>query len=101
VLSIEDLDAPKWLEDDDLGHTLSHALREVQRRRPLLPLPFIEKILKSTRYNIATRGVAALEVRDDEPALQHLVDAHRSISDWHLRDAMANTIESMATKQGL
>lgn len=101
VFSIKDLDAPEWLKDDELGHTLSHALREIQLRKYFLPVIFIERILRSTRYNIVTRGVAALEMLDNKTALQRLINFHRSVTDWHLRDMVANTLESMAAKQGL
>ena len=35
VFVIDDLDGPEWSEDDPLGHTLSHALREVRRRKTI------------------------------------------------------------------
>jgi hypothetical protein len=101
VLAINDMDAPEWLDEDNWGHTLSQAVRVVQRRRPLLPLAFVEKLLTSTRYNIATLGVTALEALGDANALQRLINLHGSRSEWHLKDTIANTIELMAVKQGV
>lgn len=101
VFSIENMDAPEWVDGDEMGHSLSDAIREVQRRKPLLPLPFIERLLRSTRYNIATRGIAALKALGNDKALQRLIDFHGSISDWHLKDTASNTLESMAAKQGM
>lgn len=99
VLAINDLDAPEWSEGDELGYVLSGAIRRVQKRRPILPLPFVERILASTRYNIASRAVDALRALGDEGALRRLVDMHSTSTDWHLRDTIANMIEVMSARQ--
>tara|TARA_R110000824_G_scaffold104214_2_gene247298 strand:+ start:1579 stop:1983 length:405 start_codon:yes stop_codon:yes gene_type:complete len=99
VLAITDIDAQEWSDDDELGHTLSSAIRQVQKRRPILPMPFIEQILMSSRYNIASGGIDALQAIGDEDALRRLIELHSTREDWHLRDTIANAIELMAARQ--
>lgn len=101
VFAINDMDGAEWIEDDKMGHTLSHALREVRRRKPLLSSALIEKIIGSAQYNVATVGISALQARGDAEALQRLIDLHKATSDWHLRDSIANAIELMAARQGV
>jgi hypothetical protein len=100
VLSITDFDAQEWSVDDELGHVMSSAIRRVQKRRPILPQPFIERVLASSRYNIATQGIDALQALGDEAALRRLIELHSARDDdWHLRDTIANAIELMAARQ--
>ena len=101
VFAIDDMDGAEWTEDDAEGHTLSRALREVRRRKPLLPAALIEKIVASQRYNVATNGIGALEAIGDVDALQCLMALHERKSDWFLRDAIANAIELMAARLGV
>ncbi len=101
VFAIDDIDGPEWTEDDTMGHTLSRALREVQRRKPLLSSALIKNIVASSRYNIATIGISALQALGDAGALRHLIDLHAAASDWHLKDAIANAIELVAARQGV
>lgn len=96
VLAISDLDAPEWTVDDELGQVLSSAIRRVRKRRPILPPSFIEQILASSRFNIASQGVAALQALGTEKALRRLIELHSTHKDWHLRDTIANAIELMA-----
>ncbi|HEV7344945.1 MAG TPA: NACHT domain-containing protein [Devosia sp.] len=99
VLAISNLDDQEWRADDDSEHTLSSAIRQIQKRKPILPLAFIERILGSSHYNIAARGIDALQAQGDEAALRRLIDLHTNFGDWHLRDLAANTIELMAARQ--
>lgn len=101
IPAIDDMDGEEWTKDDELGHTLSNALRELQRRTPLLPSTLIDKIVASTRFNIASRGIDALQASGDVEALQRLIDLHASKSDWHVKDTIANTIELLAARQGV
>lgn len=101
VFRIDDMDGTEWTEDDTNGLTLSSALREVRRRKPLLPEVLIEKIVASERYNVAKNGISALEAIGDIDALQRLMALHEAKSDWFLRDAIANTIELMAARLGV
>jgi len=100
VFAIDDMEGAEWTEDDTMGHTLSHALREVRRRKPLLSSALIEKIVRSAKYNVATAGISALQARGDAEALQRLIDLHKATSDWHLRNSIANVIELVAARQG-
>lgn len=99
VFVSDDLDGPEWTEDDLEGHTLSRALREVRRRKPLLSSALIEKIVASTRYNIVTSGIDALQALGDAGALQRLIDLHEAKSDWHIKDSIASAIELLAARQ--
>ena len=101
VLAIDDMDGPEWLKDDAGGHALSHALREVLRRKPILSSALIDRVVASSRYNIAATGISALQVLGDADALRRLIDIHQAKSDWFLRDTIANAIELMAAKQGV
>ena len=98
---IDDMDGPEWTEDDPQGHKLSSALREVRRRQPLLSLALIDKIVASTRYNVARNGVAALQAMGDGDALARLLALHETSADWLLRDTIANAIELVASRQGI
>ena len=101
VFGIDDMDGPEWTEDDRQGHTLSHALREVRRRKPVLPTALIEKIVASARYNVATNGISALEAIGDIDALQRLIALYEAKSNWMLRDTISNSIELIAARQGV
>lgn len=101
VLAISDMDGPEWTEDDALGHTLSRALRQVQRRKPLLTSALIDKIVVSDRFNVAARGIDALQAIGNADALKRLIGLYDSKSNWHLKDTIANTIELVAARQGV
>ena len=101
VIAIDDMDGPEWAEDDASGLALSRALREVRRRKPLLSLPLIEKIVASTRFNVVTSAISALQALGNVGALQRLIDLHEEKLDWLLRDTIANAIELMAARQGV
>jgi len=98
LLAIDNFDDDVWKKDDELGHTISSALHQIRRRLPALPDEIIERLLQSSRYNIASSAVGALSDRGDEDALRWLVNLHRSESDWHLRDLAANKIEQLAAR---
>lgn len=98
LLAIEDFDAPEWTAEDRLGHNLSSALRRLRRRRHGLPDALVDRALASSRYNIASSGVAELEARGNRDALVRLIELHVSAADWHLRDLVANTIELLAAR---
>lgn len=102
VLGIEDYDAEEWKKDDkDLGHALGNAVRRIQKRSPALLPSIVEKVLASSRYNIASRGIDALEAVGTESALRRLIDFHALDREWHLRDTAANTIELLAARLGI
>lgn len=96
--AIEDFDAEVWKADDKLGNTLSSALHRIRRRLPVGPDHFIERLLASSRYNVARFGIDALADRSDEVALRRLVKFHNNHTDWHLRDTAANKIEQLAAR---
>ena len=99
IFAIDDMDGPEWTEDDTGGHTLSRALQEVRRRMPALSTALIEKAVASARYNVATKGIEALQAIGDGDALERLITLHEVKSDWLLKDTIANTIELMAARQ--
>lgn len=101
VNMIDDMDGPEWTDGDPYGDKLSSALREVRRRQPLLSLALIDKVVASTRYNVAMNGVAALQAIGDGDALARLLALHEARSDWPLRDTIANAIELVASRQGI
>jgi len=101
IFAIDDMDGPEWTEDDASGLALSRALREVRRRKPLLSLPMIEKIVASTRFNVVTSAIGALQALGNFDALQRLIDLHEEKLHWALRDTIANAIELMAARQGI
>lgn len=98
VFEIDHMDASEWTEEDEAGHALSRALREIRRRKPLLSKALIEKIVASGRFNIAKNGIDALQARADDDALDRLILLHNERSDWFLRDTIANAMELMAAK---
>lgn len=98
LLEIDDFDDTVWKIDDELGHTISSALHQIRRRLPAMGDELIERLLRSSRYNIAMHGIGALNDRGNEVALQRLVELHRSKPEWHLHDTTANTIEQLAAR---
>ncbi len=100
VFAIEDIDGSDWIENGPYAHELSHALREIRRRTPLLRPDFVEKVASSTRYNVAKEGIGALQAQGDADALKRLLDLHASEPEWSLRDLIANAIELTAARLG-
>ena len=100
VFSIEDVDGPDWV-DGDHGLGLSHAVREVRRRLPLLRPDFVDRLIHSTRYNLAMEGVSALQAKGDVVALRRLLARHAAGPEWMLKDSIANTIELLASQLGV
>lgn len=101
ILAIDDFDDQIWKRDDKEGHTISAALHQIRRRLPILSNELIERLLRSSRYNIASGAVRALGDRGDYDSLRRLVKLHRSKRDWHLRDLAANKIELLAARLGV
>lgn len=101
IYTIEDMDAQEWIDDDEMGHVLSGALREVRRRSPLLSNDLIEKIVASMRYNVAISGISALQALGDRGALMRLIKLHEEKSDWHLKDSIANALELVAARESV
>ena len=95
---IDDMDAPKWFEGDEDGHTLGHALHCLLKRKPLLRPSIIEVVLSSKRYNIKRDGLIALANHGDEKALDRLIALHAKEDDWHLADTIANSVELLAAR---
>ena len=89
LLKVENMDSAEWMDDDDLGHALSSAIRTYRKNHSVLAIDFINKILASGRHNIAMQGVLALEVIATQAALLRLIDFHRTASDFHLKDLAA------------
>lgn len=98
LLVIDDFDAEVWTTDDEYGHTISHVLHQLKRRLRELPNDLVERLLCSQRYNIARYAVQALGDRGDNKALRRLIEAHRVIPEWSLRDVAANQIEQLAAR---
>ena len=101
VFAMEDVDGPDWVENGQNALDISRALREIRRRKPLLRPDLVEKVVSSTRYNVAMQGIAALQAHDDADALRRLLDLHASESESFLRDSIANAIELMAARLGV
>ena len=98
LLAIDNFDGQVWQEDDEAGHVISSALYQIRQRLPSMPDEFIERLLRSTRYNIASHGIGVLTNRGDEAALTHLIEFYRSATDWVLCDLVANKIELLAAR---
>lgn len=99
LISIEDFDDDKWDDDDYKGaNSLSNALHELRRIRQVFPDNLIERLLHSKKYNVASHGVYALEAKGTRTALEELIRYHSSGKEWHLRDTVANAIETLSSK---
>ena len=98
---IDNMDAPEWMEGDEDGHTLGHALHYLSKRKPLLSSAMIESILSSKRYNIKRYGLIALANQGDANALRRLIGLHAAEDDWLLADTIANSIELLAARLGV
>ncbi|MGU9805062.1 UNVERIFIED_CONTAM: NACHT domain-containing protein [Pseudomonas sp. CM11] len=100
VLALTNPDDHKY-EEDDYGHAISSAIREVRRRRPLLPLNLASLWVLSKKANISFVSVGAIESHGDVQALELLIRLHGEVTEWHLKDMLANSIESLAAKLGV
>ncbi|MGB3624699.1 MAG: NACHT domain-containing protein, partial [Henriciella sp.] len=96
--AIDDMDGPDWIEEDEYAYVQPNAVRQLRKLRPVLPMPLIEKILASSRYNLASQGVEALTAMGSMDALDRLVAAHAAAPDWHFRDRCANAVEQLAAR---
>ncbi|WP_156026224.1 NACHT domain-containing protein [Xanthobacter sp. 91] len=93
------LDPDSALYDDDQdGHTITAAIREVRRRKILLPLAVGERFTRSKRMNVPMNGVAAIEAHANREALDLLLKLHAEISEWFERDRIANAVERLAAR---
>src|SRR5690606_31700005 len=72
ILAIDDFDDQIWKREDKEGHTISAALHRIRRRLPILSNELIERLLRSSRYNIASGAVRALGDRGDHDSLRRL-----------------------------
>lgn len=101
ISSIDDFDAEDWLDDQEEGHVVSNALREVQRRTPLLEPRLIEKVLASRRSNVVSQGLRSLEALGTQDALRRLIVLHGEKDRFYIQDNIANTIELAAGRLGV
>ena len=101
VCRIEHMDGSEWTGDGAVQHTLSHALRVVQRQSPSLSAALIDRIVASERYNVAMVGISALQACGDAGALRRLIELYQAKSDRYLRDSIANAIELVAARVGV
>lgn len=101
ISSIDDFDAEDWLDDQEEGHVVSNALREVQRRTPLLEPRLIEKVLASRRSNVVSQGLRSLEALGTQDALRRLIVLHGEKDRFYIQDNIANTIELVAGRLGV
>ncbi|SDA28319.1 NACHT domain-containing protein [Methylobacterium sp. UNC378MF] len=101
IHEIEDFDAAEWLQEDELGNAMNHALHHVRKISPQLSPQIIERLLLSKRYNIASRAIDWLAAQGDREALLRIIDIHTYSEDWLLRDTAANTVELLAGRLGV
>ena len=96
VLSLEP-DAPAY-DEDEVGHVMTAAIREIRRRKALIPLEIGERFTRSSRLNVAMSGVEAIEAHATVEALELLLKLHGEVTDWYERDTIANAIERLASR---
>ncbi|MBB4509702.1 MULTISPECIES: NACHT domain-containing protein [Rhizobium] len=101
ISAIDDFDTADWLDDQEEGHVVSNALREVRRRTPLLEPRLVEKVLASRRSNVVSQGLRALEALGTQDALRRLIVLHGEKERLYIRDNIANTIELVAGRLGV
>ncbi len=101
VLAIENPDAPCYIEDGDLGSTMREAVREIRRRRALIPLALGERLARSEQANVPYAGVDAIAAHGDRAALNLLVAIHSDTSGAGERDTLESAIELLSSRLGL
>lgn len=99
IVNIGDPDAARFAEDD-YGHTIADAIREVRRRCSLLPLSLLETLIRAKRPNVPIAGVSALEAHGNHEALTLMARLHRELDDYWTQDQLANAIEALSSKLG-
>jgi hypothetical protein len=100
VLAIEDPDNPRYDQDDDFGQTMGSAVKEVRRRRPLIPLTLAAQLVRSKRPNVQYDGTAAIVAHGNRTALNLLLELHAGASDRGQEDALESAIETLSAKLG-
>ncbi|MBT3066735.1 NACHT domain-containing NTPase [Rhodoferax sp. U11-2br] len=97
VLSL-DPDAAVFDLEDDYGHIMSSAIREVQRQNTRLPLSVGEKFVRAKRPNLPQVGTSVIAAHGNHDALQLLLKLHREITEWFVRSTLEDAIESLSAK---
>lgn len=98
---VTDPNDPKWNDGNSLGATLSHAVAELRRRKPLLDKDLLDRLVRANQINVVTAGVNALSAHGDRDALERLLAAHREVPGWHEKNELANAMELLSPKLGI
>jgi hypothetical protein len=101
VEGIADPNDPKWNDGNSLGATLSRAVSELRRRKPVLDKGLLDRLIRADQINLVTAGINALSGHGDHEALERLLAAHRENPGWHEKNALANAIELLSLKLGV
>ncbi len=75
VEGITDPNDPRWSDGNLLGATVSHAIVELRRRKPLLDRDMLERFVRADQINLAVAGINALTAHGDLDALERLLAA--------------------------
>jgi NACHT domain len=89
--------APEYAEDH-FGYTITSAIREVLRRKGVIPLSVARRYASVSRGNIPTSGFSIIESHANSEALNLLLELHEKGEDHFHRDSLANAIERLAAK---
>jgi hypothetical protein len=100
VLILTNPDDPKY-DQDDYGHIITGAIHEVRRTSPLLPLTLAETYVRAAKPNLPIAGIGAIEAHANQPALELMIKLHDDLTEWHLKDSLANCIETLSAKLGI
>ncbi len=97
LLALPDPDSPVF-DEDEYGHTLSHAFAQLRLYRPLVPLETAERLVRAERPNLPWQGIGMIAAHGNREALELLLKLHSESSEWFNRDSIANAVEALSLK---
>lgn len=97
LLALPDPDSPVF-DEDEYGHTLSHAFSELRLYRPLIPLETAQRLVRAERPNLPWQGIGMIAAHGNREALELLLKLHEESPEWFKRDSIANAVEALSLK---
>ena len=88
--------------DSENSYILGNAIDTLLERNIKLPIPLLESIVKKGEYNEATSAIDMIAAYADRTAIDVVIHIHNNeVEDWHLRDAIGDTVEKLAGRLGM
>lgn len=87
--------------EDDYGQVFGGAVTELLARRCMLSLSLGARLVRATRPNVQSGGVAVITRHANNEAHDLLISLHNEQSDWHVRSELSDAIETLSGRLGI